>query len=151
MAELCVGVFATCLRSYSGMHCQIQVDYWTHFTDSPMEAGSRRTAIAIKRSFQNEWMQKVGPADDWKWVERKLNIADFITRSTTPEDLAESPAWQENRSFRQDSRIGLASENCQLPKHLTWEKHIRSYPNPVQIQSKQCQQQNKFWHETFLK
>lgn len=101
-AELCGAVFATRLKTYFEKHCHIQVDRWIHFVDSQtILAAIQKDSYGYQTFFANRIgeIQKAGSVDNWRWVEGKENIADLITRGSTPEDLAEGSAWQEGPGF----------------------------------------------------
>ncbi|XP_076129224.1 uncharacterized protein LOC143110221 [Alosa pseudoharengus] len=101
-AELCGAVFASRLKTYFVKHCYIKVDQWIHFVDSQTILGAiQKDSYGYQTFFANRIgeIQKAGSVDSWRWVEGKQNIADLITRGTSPEELAEGSVWQEGPEF----------------------------------------------------
>ncbi|KAL2076334.1 hypothetical protein ACEWY4_028086 [Coilia grayii] len=101
-AELCGAVFATLLKTYFEKQCHIKVDRWIHLVDSQTILGAiQKDSYGYQTFFANRIgeIQKAGPVDTWRWVEGKDNIADLITRGSTPEDLAAGSVWQEGPAF----------------------------------------------------
>ncbi|KAL2096014.1 hypothetical protein ACEWY4_008162 [Coilia grayii] len=101
-AELCGAVFETRLKTYFEKHCHVKVDRWIHLVDSQTILGAiQKDSYGYQTFFANRIgeIQKARPVDTWRWVEGKENIADLITRGSTPEDPAEGSVWQEGPAF----------------------------------------------------
>lgn len=101
-AEMCGAVIASRLKRYFERNSRIQVDRWYHFVDSQTILGAiQRDSYGYQSFFANRIGEIQGNTriQDWWWVSGSQNIADGITRGTTPQELDEGSEWQNGPKF----------------------------------------------------
>ncbi|XP_049335750.1 uncharacterized protein LOC125802274 [Astyanax mexicanus] len=101
-AEICGAVFATRLRKYIERHSRMEVERWLHLVDSRTVLGAiQRDSYGYQTFFANRIgeIQKDSSISDWWWIPGDFNIADIITRGSSPEDLNEHSVWQRGPEF----------------------------------------------------
>ena len=100
--ELCGGILATRLRVTIQRKMHLTFRKVVHLIDSEiMQAMIHRESYGFNTFAGNRIgeIHRNTSANEWGWIEGKLNIADITTRGCNPEDLGPESIWQKGPQF----------------------------------------------------